>query len=246
MATNEDKLRTVARYLEGDLDKEEQIGFERDLATDQELQKLVAGYQNLHQTLKMHLAPAKADLEVNEKLRNLNDQYFKNRPTVRITPLIQYLKWGSVAAVLIVGLFIWAPWSVDLYEKYAVTKEMSIAERGGNDEGNLQKAAELYNQKNFAAATELLEKEYQKDSNNSLVAYYYGLSLTEINKPGEARNVLEKLYHGESVFKYDAAYSIALSYLKQGEHTLAITWLSKVPEGNGNYEKAKALIQKLK
>lgn len=246
MATNEDKLLTVARYLEGDLDKDEQIGFEHALAVDEELQKLVADYQKLHQTLKMHLAPSKADLEVNEKLRNLNDQYFKTQSTARIIPLIQYLKWGSVAAVLIVGLFVWAPWSTDLYEKYAVTSEMSVAERGADEGDDLQKAAVFYNQKNFAAAAELLKKAYQKDPDNSLVAYYYGLSLTETNQTEEARNILEKLYHGASVFKYDAAYSIALSYLKQRDQRLTIIWLAKVPEGNGNYEKAKALLQKLK
>ena len=246
MISNEDKLLKVASYLEGDMEPEEQIGFEQMLAADEELQKLVADYRDLHQTLKMHLAPSQSDLEVNEKLRNLNDQYFKSRKTARIIPFVQYLKWGSAAAVLIIGLFVWAPWNADLYEKYAVKKEMSVAERGDGNDNELQKAAEFYNQKNFTAAVTLLKKEYQKDSGNALVAYYYGLTLTEINKPGEAIPVLEKLYAGESVFKYDAAYGIALSHLKQGNTLSAITWLSKVPESNGNYAKAQELIQKLK
>lgn len=246
MTTNEDKILTVARYLEGDMEKDEQISFEGALAVEEELQNLVAAYRNLHQTLEMHLVPSKADLDVNAKLLHFNDQYFKTKSVAKIIPLKQYLKWGSVAAVLIIGLLVWAPWSADLYKKYAVVKEMSVAERGDDESNGLQKAAEFYNQKNFAAATELLKKEYQKDPGNSLVVYYYGLSLMEINQPKEARGILTQVYNGESVFKYDAAYSIALSYLKQDDKAQTLSWLSKVPQGNGNYEKAKELIEKLK
>ncbi|MOA63381.1 hypothetical protein D3C78_1890890 [compost metagenome] len=62
----------------------------------------------------------------------------------------------------------------------------------------------------------------------------------------EARAVLSKLYDGESVFKYDAAYSIALSYVKQKDNQQALSWLSKIPQGSTNYDKAQELSNKLR
>ena len=170
---NEEKLLTVARYLEGDMEVQERESFEVQLQSDKELQTLVAAYQNIHQTLKIKIAPAPEDQQVEATLAALNKQYFEggavtestakeNKTEVaKVVSLSQYLKWLSIAAVLIIGLFVWAPWSADLYEKYAISKEMSIAERGAGQADVLEKAAALYNTGDYAGARSLLEKEYQ-------------------------------------------------------------------------------------
>src|SRR5690606_19040473 len=124
-------------------------------------------------------------------------------------------KWMSAAAVLIIGLLVWAPWSANLYEKYAISKEMSVVERGEGGKDNLEKAADFYNSGDYESAAVILQKEHSIAPDNSLIAYYYGVSLIETNKPDEARTVLTKIYEGVSVFKYDAAYSIGLSYIKE-------------------------------
>lgn len=244
--TNKDKILTVARYLEGDMEVDERSAFEQELSADAELQSLVGEYQDLHQTLKMHLAPTAADLEVAGTLKNLNEQYFKPEQTGHTIPIRKYLQWFSVAAVLVIGLLIWAPWSASLYEKYGISKEMSVAERGDAEPGDLEKAAEHYNLKEFDKAVSLLSGLHQKDPENALVSYYYGMSLIEKGDGNAGRDVLTKLYSGESVFKYDAAYSIGLSYVKSGDKKMAADWLSRVPEESNNYELAKELLTKIK
>ena len=240
---NEEKLLAVARYLEGDMEMVDKNDFEVLLRDDVELQELLAEYENIHLTLKMHLAPTAADQEVESSLKDFNATYFK--PTASVRFFKPYMKWISIAAILVVGLLVWAPWSVSLYDKYSITKEISVAERGAEQQTELDKAAALYNAKEYQAASELLKKEYVLQPSNAYVAYYYGAALIENDKVDEARRILAKLYAGSSVFKYDAAYTIALSYVKQSDERLAKEWLMKIPSGTVNYEKAKELINKL-
>lgn len=246
---NEEKLLTVARYLEGDMEPQEKQQFETLLQSDQELQDLLDEYKNIHQTLKMKIAPSQEDKDVEATLTSLSKQYFKDgsvKIETKVVSLSSYMKWISVAAILIIGLFVWAPWNTDLYERYRISKEMSVVERGDGNKNNIEKAADLYNAGDFAAAGNILEKEYLADTGNSLVAYYYGITLIETNKADKARKVLTILYTGKSVFKYDASYYIGLSYLKQNNHPQALEWLEKIPQGSPVYEKAQELIKKLR
>lgn len=155
-----------------------------------------------------------------------------------------YIKWIVLAAVLIVGLFVWAPWSSGLYNKYAISKQMSVAERG-ESAGVLTKAAELYNSGDYDDARKIMQKEYMGNPQDPLLSYYFSITLIENSQEHEARTVLAKLYEGESAFKYDAAFYVALSYIKQDNKKEALIWLSKIPEGTANYEKAKELSGKL-
>ena len=75
---------------------------------------------------------------------------------------------------------------------------------------------------------------------------YCGISLIETGHSEEARNYLLKVFNGESVFKYDAGFYIALSYLKEKKEKECIAWLKKIPADASNYDKAQELIQKLK
>ncbi|MBB5440540.1 tetratricopeptide (TPR) repeat protein [Pedobacter sp. AK017] len=248
----EEKLLTVARYLEGDMEPQEKQQFETLLQSDQELQDLLDAYKNIHQTLKMKIAPSQEDKDVEATLTSFGKQYFKQgaipdtAKDAKVISLSSYMKWISVAAILIVGLFVWAPWNTDLYERYGISKEMSVVERGDGNKNNIEKAADLYNAGDFDAAGKILEKEYLADTANSLVAYYYGITLIETNKADEARRILIGLYAGKSVFKYEAAYYIGLSYLKQNNHAQALEWLEKIPQGSPVYEKAQELIKKIR
>lgn len=251
---NEEKLLTVARYLEGDMELQEKEKFEAAVQNDTELQTLIAEYKNVHQTLKMKIAPSAADQQVAQTLSSLTKQYFTaetvQEQVVEAKPvtlsLRPYLRWISVAAILIIGLLLWAPWSTGLYEKYATSKEMSVVERGDGAENSLDKAAEFYNSGDFVSASGILQKAYTQTPGDAMVAYYYGVSLIETNKTKDARVILEKIYEGASVFKYDAAYYIALSYVKEKNNAEALIWLAKVPQESNNYEKTQELTKKLK
>lgn len=247
---NEEKLLAVARYLEGDMEQEEKQGFEAQLQTDTELQQILEEYEDIHQTLKMQLAPDAQDQQMLATLGALNQQYFKKeavqeKPQGKVVSMKPYLKWISVAAVLIIGLLVWAPWSANLYEQYAISRQMSVAERGIGQEEPLGQAATLFNKKDYAAARKILQRQYMENPNNPLLSYYFSITLIETGQEYEARTVLMKLHEGESAFKYDAAYYVALSFLKEDKKSEAIEWLKKIPEGTANYSKAQELIARL-
>lgn len=243
---NEEKLLTVARYLEGDMAFQEKQEFETLLKADTELQDLVAEYTDVHQALKMMIAPSVEDKQVAATLSTLNKQYFKAEKPSLIVSLKPHVRWMSIAAVLIIGLFIWAPWSAGLYEKYSISKEMSVVERGSDQPGQLEKAASLYNAKDYKGAGSILQKEYMMNPGNSMLTYYFAITLIENSKGYEARTLLQHLYKGESAFKYDAAYYMALSFVKENNKEQALEWLKKIPEGTANYEKANELAGKLR
>jgi hypothetical protein len=239
----EDKILAIARYLEGDMEAGEKAEFEASLQTDAELQELAAKYRAIHQTLKMKIAPDEQDKQVENTLKGMNQQYFKQTKTVSLKP---YLKWLSVAAVLLIGLFVWAPWSSGLYEKYSFSKQMLVAERGTDNQAQLSKAAELYNKGDYAEARKILGKEYMFNPQSPLLTYYFAITLIETKQTYEARTLLKHLFEGQSVFKYDAAFYAALSLVKEDKREGAIQWLQKVPKDNVNYAKAQELIAELK
>ena len=242
---NEDKILAVARYLEGDMEPQEQEAFEAQLSQDPELQELRIQYEDIHQTLKMKIAPTEADLQVRDTLTAMNKQYFTSEPakTVSMKP---YLKWISVAAVLIIGLFVWAPWSSSLYDQYSFSKQMTVAERGADQQDKMSQAAVLYNEGDYKGARKLLQQEYMLSPQDPLLAYYFAITLIETGQGYEARTVLINLYNGKSVFKYDAAFYVALSFVKEGDNKQALEWLAKIPEDNVNFSKAQSLMQALK
>lgn len=241
---NEDKLTNVVRYVEGDMEAGELEAFEIMLRKDAKLQDLLIEYRDIHQTLKMKIAPDTKDEALKATLTELNGKYFSKGK--KVMALNGYLKWVSIAAVLVIGLLVWAPWSAALYDKYAISREMSVAERGAAASQKIEQAAALYNAGDFSGAAKILGPVYQSKPERAMVAYYYGISLIENNQESEARKVLLRLYKGTSVFKYDALYNIGLSYVKQRNNKQALVWLDKVPVADHNYEQARELIGKLK
>ncbi len=237
----EDKILLVARYAEGDMDEAEIADFESQLANDPALQQQLKTYQDIHQSLKMKLAD---DEEFKATLKGFNKQYFATE--AKVVSFKPALKWLSgIAAILVIGLFIWAPWNSNLYESYVDESKMLVTERGEAGATDLDKAAELYNKQDYHAAATVLEKLYARQPSNTMIGYYYGLSLLKTNEAEKSRSVLTPIYNGESIFKYDSAYAIALGYLKEEDKVNCKIWLQKIPQDVPRYEQVKQLLEKL-
>lgn len=237
----EDKILLVARYMEGDMDDAEISDFEAQLANDLALQQQLKSYKEIHESLKMKLA---GDEEFKATLKGFNKQYFGTE--AKVVSFKPTLKWLSgIAAILVIGLFIWAPWNSNLYESYVDESNMLVTERGAAGTNDLDKAAAFYNEQNYQAAGAILEKLYAQQQSNAMIGYYYGLSLLKTNEVEKSRTVLTPIYNGESVFKHDAAYAIALGYLKEDRKADCKIWLEKIPQYAPRYEQARQLLKKL-
>lgn len=240
----EDKILLTARFVEGDLNEAELADFEARLQTDAELQQHLQDYRDVHQALQMQLAPDAQDAELKATLAKLNTKYFAQE--TKVVSLKPFIKWASgIAAVLMIGLFIWAPWRSSLYEEFNHPGQMLVTERGSASQTELDQAASLYNEGKYVQSKPLLARLYLKNPNDALLGYYYGQALMATEEVAKGRALLTKIYDGESAFKYDAAYAIALSYLKENNKDECKTWLQKVPEGTTHHEAAKDLLKKL-
>lgn len=238
----EDKILWTARFVEGDLSEAELAEFETQLQTDAELQQHLENYRKASLELQLQLAPDAARTALQETLSKLGKEHFAETKVVSFKP---FIKWASgIAAVLVLGLFIWAPWRGSLYQQYHNQDQMLVTERGAN-QTELDKAAALYNEGKYADAKALLEKHYNEDPKNAQLGYYYGQTLLATQQASKGREVLNTIYNGESAFKYDAAYAIALSYLRENNKADCKTWLQKIPAGTTHYQKVTELIQKL-
>lgn len=239
-----DNILQAANYVDGEMTLQEQQEFELLLQNDAELRAYVTQYTQATAALKANLLPDAKLNELKHTLGGLNNQYFKT--DAKVVSFKQYARWLSgVAAILILALVVFNPWQKSLYEQYVTATSMSVTERGSGTQTNLKKAAEYYNKKEFTEAEKLLATAYAADPKNSLAAYYYGITLIENGQEAKARQILEQLYNGESAFKYDAAYYVALSYVKQKDNANAKKWLKNIPQGASNYAKAKELEEKL-
>lgn len=239
-----DKILWTAQYAEGDLNETERLAFEDSLAHDEELQNCLKDYHHIHRSLEMELAEDKDREGLMDTLQALNKEHFA-AVQPKVVRLRSYLRWVSgVAAVLIFGLLVWAPWRGNLYEQFNTSSQMTVAERGA-ETTDLDNAATLFNNKKFDEAKSALAKLKSADPQNTMVTYYYAISLIETNELAKGRQLLEDLFKGQSVYKYDAAYTMAMSYLKEDKKADCKFWLNKIPAEAMQYEKAQSLLKKL-
>ena len=239
----------INRYLEGEMNGEEMNAFEEQMQQDAELQNEVALMKDVNETLKIKLHPGENEQALRNSLQGISAEYFSKETKETKIILFRQRRWiTAAAAVLIMALIltVWQPWKKeDLYKQYASIQMPGIAERGIPADSLLKPAVENFNNKKFAAAIPSFESILKDDSQNAFVQYYYAIALLQNGETQKSRTQLAGLYNGMSLFKYDAAFYIALSYLKEKNKPGCKEWLNKIPADAGVYDKAMELLKNL-
>lgn len=227
----------IARYVGGEMEPGERAAFEAALATDPALQEQLALYREVSAGLQSEWKP-------DEKKEALKSTMQQPRPA-RIIKFRRSLGLVTIAALLLIFLLIWNPFTSDLYQKYADTQMPSAIERGSRLDSVMHKATIAFNKKEYTEAAVLLAEVVQKQPDNSYALFYFGVALMETNQIPLARAAFEQLFKGKSAFKYEAAFFEALSYLKEKEEDKAKDWLQNIPPDAPNYQKAQELLKDL-
>jgi predicted Zn-dependent protease len=233
----------ISRYVDGEMTAEELKDFEQQLQQNSELKKEVELYKEVNDVLKQKLHPAADEMALRETLEEMRNEYFK--PKAKIISFKKVTMWVvSAAAVLLLFVFIWSPWKQDLYKQFASIEMAPVAERGNAADSLLKKATVDFNDKKFNEAIPSFETILKNDTANSYVHYYYAIALLQNDQVNKSRYELIQLYNGNSLFKYDAAFYMALSYVKVKDNVKAKEWLDKIPAGTDVYDKAQKLEKK--
>ena len=239
----------INRYLDGELSAGELKAFELQMQQDTDLQNEVELTRDVLSTLKIKLCPGENEKALQHSLTEMNAEYFsKKTEQAKIIPLSRRRWMTAVAAVFVLALLltVWHPWKKEeLYQQYAAIQIPAIAERGSASDSLLKQAVENFNNKKFAEAIPAFESVLKDSAENSFVQYYYAIALLQNGNIEKARAQLTALYDGESIFKNDAAFYIALSYLKEKNKTVCKDWLNKIPADNAAWLKAQELLKKL-
>ena len=216
---------------------------------DVELKNEVDLLNDVNTILKIKLHPGENELALRNSLQDLQGEYFSIKTEqAKVIPLSRRRWMTAVAAVFIMALLltVWQPWKKeDLYKQYAAIQMPGIADRGAAADSLLKLAVENFNSKKFAKAIPSFEAILKDSSQNTFVQFYYALALLQNGDIEKSRAQLNELYNGESLFKYDAAFYMALSYLKEKDKANCREWLNKIPADAGHYSKAQELLKKL-
>jgi hypothetical protein len=239
----------INRYLDGEMNAEELKAFELQMQQDADLQNEVELTRDVFSTLKIKLEPGENEKELRNSLQEMNAEFFAGKvEQAKIIPLNRKKWMTAVAAIFTMALLltVWQPWKKeDLYQQYAALQMPGIAQRGATTDSLLKSAVENFNNKKFKEAIPAFEEVLKDSSQNTFVQYYYSIALLQNNQIEKSRALLAQLYNGVSLFKYDAAFYIALSYLKEKNKPVCKEWLNKVPADTGPYNKAQELFKKL-
>ena len=239
----------INRYLDGEMSADEVKAFEVQMQQDTDLQQEVELMKDVNETLKIKLHPGENELALRNTLGEMRSEYFSlGSQQAKIIPF-RRRRWVTAAAAILimaVMLTIWSPWNKeDLYKQYASIQMPGIAERGSTTDSLMRGAIENFNNKKFAEAIPSFEEALKDDPQNTFVQYYYGIALLQNRETGRSRINFIQLYNGVSLFRYDAAFYMALSYLNEKDRTNCKEWLNKIPADAAVYSKAQELLKKL-
>lgn len=235
-------------YLEGTLSPTEKNEFERRLADDEKFEQSFLTYKELSGFLDNKFEDKNPDNQFKENLKNISNTYFNKtenksskRGTIRFKPW-QYAIAASI--VVIFGLLVIMNDSTPAYADYADFNNISLTERGENDE-LLSKAEKTFNEGNYEEAIQYFDQILIEDANYKEIQLYKSIALIETNQYDDADELLSVLSTGTSVFKYDAMWYLALSKLKQKKYEQCRIILERIPEDAEVYKKAQKLLSKL-
>lgn len=240
-------INDIARYAEGDMNAEERQAFDQELATNASLQEQLSLYREVHASLKQHFYKDDQQVQLENTLQRVRGEFFRSASKpAKVVSINRYLRYAvGIAAVFLITLFVWKPWQKDLFGEYADTRMINPAERGATTDSLLQQAAIAFNKDDFKTASDLLEKAVNIHPEDAFSNFYYGVALLRAGETIKSQMVLGVIYDGESVFKYEAAFFIALAYLKDEDKVQCREWLRKIPADAPNYAKAQELLKKV-
>jgi tetratricopeptide (TPR) repeat protein len=235
----------IIRYVEGELSSEEKQKMDDDLRVDASLAADVELYRQLKGTLEQRLPADDGATALQQTLKDMRGKYFGGTGAT-VVPIRSFRKYvvglAAAAAILFAVVMLWPS---DYLNTYGKTQMVGTTERGEGNDSLMEQASVYFNGGDFAKALPLLDQAFQKDSANQTALFYKGVALLHTGGLDQARQDLTKVYAGISLFRYEAAFYMALSYAQQKNNAAAKEWLDRIPAGAPGADKAAGLRRKL-
>lgn len=216
----------IEQYLLGQMDTAAHASFEQLMATDPALRAEVDLQQKLQATLEAgtflaEQATAESAATAPAPVRKLSRRW---------------LYAAAAVLVLAIGATWWlqrAPAYGQLYAKYYQADPGLPVTMGSADSATyvFYDAMISYKEGNFSLAAERWQQLATRTGTTDTLQYYIGMARLNNGQTEESRQLLQPVANNQrSVFKEQAAWYLALSYLSTGDKPAAIRWLRRLPD----------------
>jgi len=248
---NEKNFDRIENYLDGQLNENENLDFEKDLMDDLDLEMEL----NLHN-------------EINEAI--MEDDIMDLRSKLEAIDIpttheekrkIKFLsKWRVAAAsmTLLIGLasvyfmlgnkkYSNEELFLSYYKPYSIVINTRSSSATDNSDKVLEQALQSYESKNYRAALSLFRTILDKDSTNLTGNFYSGVSNIQIQEyPQANKNFTRVLDHKNNLFIEQSEWYLGFCYLMTNEREKAKEVFTAIAKGNSFYKsKAKEILTKL-
>lgn len=245
--TEQEKNDQILRYLNGEMDSNEEVDFEKRLEKDSALNQEYEWQATISTGVKQEF--------IDEKKQMLQQYEESKKPG----PYRKFLKAGLLAASIIIAI------GVGIYfmdfsnsgHNYQFIASKAFAPypnyiyqntRGANtnSESQLKKGMRYYTLGNYQASTKILTEVTQK-SDSALYRFYLGNAYLASDRPEKAIEEFQSIRNELSKeLQPNNQWYLALAFLYNGEAESAKRLLKKLADNNSAYRKsAKALLRKL-
>lgn len=168
-----------------------------------------------------------------------------DQPALKAT--VNWRRWVlAAAAVVLLGVAVWFVSTPEpsLYRQYAQYSPPSFTERGAA-EAAATAAETAFNAGRYAEALTEIDRMLAARPGDLGALLYKGICLLELNRPAEARAVLEPLSQGRSALRAEAAWFYALSFLLENNRAACKAALQQLAPGEDHYDEAQKLLEQM-
>jgi hypothetical protein len=236
------------RYANGQMKGPEREAFERQLAADAELAREWALYREVRGRLSVRFDREAEEAALKDTLSGLGDEYFGGKKegakVVLLTTRRRWIAVAAAAAAVLLLLLLWAPWQISLYDRYARHPVAAFELKSTGEQADLVEAAQAFNAGKYGVALPLLEAALQRQgaSPDPEVQLITGICYLELGQSAPARDLFRELAGGESAFRNEATWYLALSWVKDGDMDRAVSLLRQIPPEADRFEEAQQLL----
>jgi TolA-binding protein len=240
---NEESYLLFEQYLNNEMNFEEKESFENDLKSNVEMFESFEIYKDLNGYLKNKFENESNLKTFKENLNNAagaNDKKFESK-IFSIKPI--YYAIAACFALIFGIIFFNQNNSTPTFNDYYQQQTANFSERGDVIK-ILKQAQDAFNKDDYKLAASLFEtilKSYPRPE----IEFFYGISLMQINKFYESEKVFYKLIDGNSIFKNNAYWNLALLKLKQKDFESCKKILLQIPKDFENYNQVEKLLSNL-
>jgi predicted Zn-dependent protease len=249
-AMNEQDNKLLDDYLDGLLSAEQQAEVRQRAATEPALAQALAHRQELASWLQQE--PARE--RTRAVTAQLGAEFFDAAAPSVAAPSTLRVGWKRpqwLAAAAALALLVVAAWWLlrgpaepPTYAALAQHEPLQLTVRGAADP--ITRTAETaFNQKDYASALNALQGVLADDPQNLTAQLYQGICLLELQRPADARNVLEPLANGNSALRSDAQWYVALSFLQEKNAAACASTLRQIDPESSRGAAARELLKLL-